>query len=81
MNTVRQALWLPTTREAKYKAKAAIDTFCHRGGDVLQAGVVFAGTSIGMGITGFSWFNAGLTVVWLFAASRIYAEHRKRASQ
>jgi len=38
MNTVRQALWLPTTREAKYKAKAAIDTFCWRGGDVLQAG-------------------------------------------
>ena len=32
MNTVRQALWLPTTREAKYKAKAAIDTFFTRGG-------------------------------------------------
>src|SRR5690606_11597439 len=26
-NTVRQALFLPTSREAKYKAKAAIDTF------------------------------------------------------
>ena len=39
-NTLRQALFLPTTREAKYKAKAAIDTFFMRTGDVLQAGVV-----------------------------------------
>jgi AAA family ATP:ADP antiporter len=29
-NTVRAALLLPTTREAKYKAKAAIETFCVR---------------------------------------------------
>jgi AAA family ATP:ADP antiporter len=78
MNTVRQALWLPTTREAKYKAKAAIDTFCVRGGDVLQAGIVFLGTSLGAGIAGFAWLNVALTVAWLFAAGRIYAEHRKR---
>jgi ATP:ADP antiporter, AAA family len=78
MNTVRQALWLPTTREAKYKAKAAIDTFCMRGGDVLQAGIVFAGTAIGLGIAGFAWLNVALTVAWLFAAGRIYELHRKR---
>ena len=78
MNTVRQALWLPTTREAKYKAKAAIDTFCMRGGDVLQAGIVFAGTALGAGIAGFAWLNVALTAVWLYAASRIYELHRKR---
>lgn len=78
MNTVRQALWLPTSREAKYKAKAAIDTFCTRGGDVLQAGVVFLGTSLGAGITGFAWLNVVLTGAWLLAAGRIYTEHRKR---
>ena len=33
-----QALWLPTTREAKYKAKAAVDTSFARSGDVLSAG-------------------------------------------
>ena len=44
-NTVRAALLLPTSREAKYKAKAAIETFCVRLGDVLQAGVIFIGTS------------------------------------
>jgi len=78
MNTVRQALWLPTTREAKYKAKAAIDTFCMRGGDVLQAGLVFAGAALGAGIVGFAWLNVALTVAWLFAAGRVYVEHRKR---
>lgn len=78
MNTVRQALWLPTTREAKYKAKAAVDTFFTRGGDVLQAGVVYVGVALGAGITGFAWFNVALTALWLFAAGRIAAEHRKR---
>lgn len=29
-NTARHALLLPTSREAKYKANAAIDTFCWR---------------------------------------------------
>jgi AAA family ATP:ADP antiporter len=77
MNTVRQALWLSASRDAKYKAKAAIDTFFSRGGDVLQAGIVFVGSSLGAGIAGFSLINVGLTMVWLFAASRIYIEHRK----
>ena len=40
MNTARQLLWLPTTREEKYKAKQAIDTFFVRGGDVLSAAAV-----------------------------------------
>lgn len=78
MNTVRQALWLPTTREAKYKAKAAIDAFFVRGGDVLQAGIIYAGASIGAGIAGFAWLNVALTAAWLYAAGRIAAEHRKR---
>jgi len=34
---VRQLLWLPTTREQKYKAKHAVDTFFVRFGDMLSA--------------------------------------------
>ena len=34
-NTARQALWLPTSREAKYQAKQAIDSFFVRAGDVV----------------------------------------------
>jgi AAA family ATP:ADP antiporter len=47
-NTARHALFLPTTREAKYKAKAAIDTFFWRVGDMLQAGFVLVGTGAGV---------------------------------
>jgi AAA family ATP:ADP antiporter len=46
MNTARQMLWLPTSREEKYKAKQAIDTFFVRAGDLLSAGVVYAGTHL-----------------------------------
>ncbi len=42
-NTVRHTLFLPTSREAKYKAKAAIDTFFVRFGDLGAAAVIFAG--------------------------------------
>ncbi len=80
MNTVRQALFLPTTREAKYKAKAAIDTFFTRVGDLVQAGIVFVGTSIGLGIGGFAWLNVILTLAWLVVAGRIAREHRKRTT-
>lgn len=77
-NTLRHALFLPTTREAKYKAKSVIDTFCTRFGDVLQAVVVFGGTALGLGIWGFAWLNVGLTVAWLAVATQIAREHRKK---
>lgn len=77
-NTVRQALFLPTSREAKYKAKNAIDTLGARLGDMLQAGVVRVGTSLGASVAAFAWFNVGLTVVWLLVAGRIAREHRKQ---
>ena len=77
-NTLRHALFLPTSREAKYKAKSVIDTFCTRFGDVLQAGVVFVGTAIGLGVWGFAWLNVVLTVAWLAVAVQIAREHRKK---
>ena len=77
-NTLRHALFLPTTREAKYKAKSVIDTFCTRFGDVLQAVVVFGGTAVGLGVYGFAWLNVGLTVAWLAVATQIAREHRKK---
>jgi AAA family ATP:ADP antiporter len=79
-NTVRQALFLPTTREAKYKAKAAIDTFCQRLGDVAAAGVVTVGTmpGIALGIAGFGWVNVAFTVGFIYVAQRIAREHRRK---
>jgi len=76
-NTVRQALFLPTSREAKYKAKAAIDTFFMRFGDVLQGGVVWLGAQLSLAVSSFAWVNVGLTLVWFYAVSRLAREHRR----
>lgn len=77
-NTLRQALFLPTSREAKYKAKAAIDTFFTRGGDVVSAGFVALGQVIGLPTAGFAALNVALTGVWLWVAGQIAKEHRKK---
>ena len=77
-NTVRQVLFLPTTREQKYKAKQATDTFFWRAGDVLSAGLVYAGTTWLAFDTGhFALTCCGLVIVWLVLAVLIGMEHKK----
>jgi ATP:ADP antiporter, AAA family len=78
MNTARQLLWLPTSREEKYKAKQAIDTFFVRGGDVLSAAVVYIGARR-MGVAGFAAVNVALTLVWITVALLILRRHRALA--
>jgi AAA family ATP:ADP antiporter len=71
-NTTRNALYLPTSREAKYKAKQANDTFFVRFGDVASAGLVFAGTTwLGFAPQHFALTNAALTLIWLVLAIAI----------
>ena len=80
-NTVRAALLLPTSREAKYKAKAAIETFCVRVGDVLQAGIIFIGTSLHFGIRSFVVTTLVITALWLLVAYHLYVEHKQRVPE
>ena len=77
MNTIRAALYLPTSREVKYKAKQAIDTFFVRLGDMLQAGIVFVGTWLGLSLGSFAAVLAFFCVLWILAAVSIYREHKK----
>lgn len=77
-NTVRQILFLPTTREEKYKAKQAIDTFFQRGGDVMSALTVFVGSAmLALSTRQFAIINIVLVLVWLVIALLIAREHRK----
>jgi len=76
-NTVRQALFLPTSREVKYKAKAAIDTFFARIGDAIQAAIVFVGTHLAFGIPAFAVVNVVVVGVWLTVVGGIAREHKK----
>jgi AAA family ATP:ADP antiporter len=65
-NTVRNLLWLPTTRRDKYLAKQAVDTFFVRLGDVSSAGLVFfGGHLLGWGVVPFAGCNVALTLGWL----------------
>lgn len=75
--TTRHALFLPTSREAKYKAKQAIDSFFWRAGDLLQAVVVFIGVRMALGIRGYAMVNLVLVAMWLWLAVAIAREHRK----
>jgi len=79
-NTTRNALYLPTSREAKYKAKQANDTFFVRFGDVISAGLVFAGTTwLGFAPKQFALVNAALVVLWLILAVAIGRRFKKLA--
>jgi len=76
MNTGRQLVWLPTSRDEKYKAKQAIDTFFTRTGDLLQAGVVFVGTTwLGLGVKGFALVNVLMIAGWLAVAFLLLREY------
>ncbi|MBI3697142.1 MAG: MFS transporter [Acidobacteria bacterium] len=82
MNTVRHAVFLPTSREAKYKAKQAVDTFCVRFGDVLSSLTVFVGVGIlSLGVRRLAVFNIVMVMVWLLLAVGIAREHRKLTAE
>jgi len=74
-NTLQQALFLPTSREAKYKAKAAIDTFVVRAGDVGSAALVWVGTSVALGVQGFAVVNLIIGLAWLCLVVRLARRH------
>jgi len=76
-NTARQALFLPTSREAKYKAKAAIDTLFVRAGDLSSAALVFVGTHLAFQTRGFAISNMVVISVWLVIVTAL-GRHYKR---
>src|SRR5688500_16376770 len=77
-NTLRNMLWLPTTREMKYQAKQAVDTFFVRMGDVASGAWVVLGAGVlGIGVRGFALTNVVLAAVWLWLALMIVREQRQ----
>ena len=77
-NTVRRALFLPTSREAKYKALQAVETFFWRAGDMLSALTTFAIVQVlGLGVRTYALVNLGLVIVWLLIAFGLFRENRR----
>ena len=77
-NTTKQALWLPTSREAKYKAKQAVDSFFVRAGDLIQAGVVFMGERLLLTVPAFATINLVLVGAWLAVVGMINMSSSER---
>lgn len=64
----REILFVPLTREDKYKAKNVIDTFVYRAGDQIGAWASAGLAAIGLGIAGVAMLAAPLAAVWLLLA-------------
>jgi AAA family ATP:ADP antiporter len=77
MNMARQMLWLPTSRDEKYKAKQAVDTFVVRAADVLSAGLVYLGTTVlALNMQGFARANLVLVALWIAVAFLLIREYK-----
>jgi AAA family ATP:ADP antiporter len=82
--SAREALYTPTTRDEKYKAKAFIDMFVQRFAKSLAVGVSLLVTLIFTDFSSIRWlslFTIALVVVWAFAAryaGRQFAEMEER---
>lgn len=77
-NTLRRALFLPTSREAKYKALQAVETFFWRAGDMLSALTTFVVVQwLHFGVRSYAMVNIGLVAVWFLIAVNLYRENRK----
>jgi AAA family ATP:ADP antiporter len=76
-NTLRRALFLPTSREAKYKALQAVETFFWRTGDMLSAFITFVVVQwLALSVRGYAAVNLVIVVLWLVIAYKLYRENR-----
>jgi AAA family ATP:ADP antiporter len=82
-NTLMQALFLPTSPQAKYKAKAAIDTFVFRMGDAIAGlGIVALFVEVlHLGVHAFAAMNVALAALWIYLAWRAGKLHDELAEK
>jgi AAA family ATP:ADP antiporter len=81
-NTVRRALFLPTSREAKYKALQAVETFFWRAGDMMSAVTTFVVIQwLAMSVRGFAVVNFAVVVIWILLAVQLARENRRLMAQ
>jgi AAA family ATP:ADP antiporter len=80
-NTSRQALWLLSSRDDKYKAKSVIDATIVRAGDALSAGLTLVGVTLHFATRHFIIANVVLTLAWTTAMVLLAREHKAREAK
>ncbi len=81
-NTLRRALFLPTSREAKYKALQAVETFFWRAGDMFSGLATLVMVQwLGFGVRHYAIVNVALAVLCIVVAAGIARENRRLMAQ
>ena len=65
MRPARETLFTVVPRSDRYKAKAFIDTFVYRGGDVIGAQTEGLLSKLGMGLAGLAVVVVPLSIIWI----------------
>jgi AAA family ATP:ADP antiporter len=81
MRPARETLYTVTSREEKYKAKAFIDTFIYRAGDVLGAQLEGALSRLAMGLAAVASVAVPLALVWAMLGLWLGRCQRQLAAQ
>lgn len=80
MRPARETLFTVVPRADRYKAKAFIDTFVYRGGDVIGAQTEGLLGRLGMGLAALASFAVPLAVVWMALGLWLGYAQRERAA-
>ena len=80
MRPARETLFTVTPREERYKAKAFIDTFIYRGGDVIGAQTEGVLSRLGMGLTALAAFAVPLALIWMVLGIWLGIAQSRRAN-
>jgi ATP:ADP antiporter, AAA family len=80
MNPARETLFTVLTRSEKYKAKAVIDTFVYRTGDVIGAQTDGLLARLGLGLSALAGVAVPLAMVWAALGFWLGAQQRKAAA-
>jgi AAA family ATP:ADP antiporter len=81
-NTVRRALFLPTSRDAKYKALQAVETFFWRSGDMLSAVATLVIVQwLALSVRAYAGVNIALVGLWIALAVALARENRRRMAE
>ncbi|MCY3019741.1 MAG: hypothetical protein NTW87_12020 [Planctomycetota bacterium] len=72
----KEVLYIPTTSDVKYKAKAAIDIFVFRLGDALGAVFLLGMTqTLGWPVRQLAYFSLAFAVIWLLIVLQLSREY------
>jgi len=81
MRPARETLFTVTPREERYKAKAFIDTFVYRAGDVVGSQTEGALSRLGMGLAALAVFAVPLALMWMVLGIWLGMVQKRRATR